>query len=54
MDPFIHYGIAAGVQALRGRGARSARRRTRERIGVVIGSGIGGLPHDRGRAQRVR
>ena len=43
MDTFIHYGLAAGVQAMRdsGLGVTDA---NRERIGVNIGSGIGGLP----------
>jgi 3-oxoacyl-[acyl-carrier-protein] synthase II len=47
MDTFIHYGMAAAVQAVRDAGlptgdALSDERA--ERIGVVIGSGIGGLP----------
>ncbi len=43
MDVFIHYGIAASVQAIKDSGSRSPTR-NRERIGCVIGSGIGGLP----------
>ncbi|WP_310626045.1 beta-ketoacyl-ACP synthase II [Limnohabitans sp.] len=47
MDKFIHYGIAAAMQAVQDSGlitgeALSAEEATR--IGVVIGSGIGGLP----------
>jgi 3-oxoacyl-[acyl-carrier-protein] synthase II len=43
MDKFIHYGMAAGIQAIRdsGLGENEA---DAERIGVAIGSGIGGLP----------
>ncbi len=43
MDTFIHYGIAASVQALRDCGL-TVTDSNRERIGVVVGSGIGGLP----------
>ena len=42
MDPFIHYGIAAGVQAIEDSGLDTSK--NTERIGVAIGSGIGGLP----------
>ena len=42
MDPFIHYGIAAGMQAIEDSGLDTTR--NPERIGVAIGSGIGGLP----------
>lgn len=42
MDPFIHYGIAAALQAWRDAGLDLARERP-ERIGVAIGSGIGGI-----------
>lgn len=42
MDPFIHYGIAAGVQAVRDAGLEVTEANA-ERIGVAIGSGIGGL-----------
>ena len=42
MDPFIHYGIAAGVQAIEDSGLDTTQ--NPERIGVAIGSGIGGLP----------
>jgi 3-oxoacyl-[acyl-carrier-protein] synthase II len=43
MDPFIHYGIAAGTQALKDSGLEVTEENA-PRIGVAIGSGIGGLP----------
>ncbi|MFN3986556.1 MAG: beta-ketoacyl-ACP synthase II [Rhodocyclaceae bacterium] len=43
MDVFIHYGIAAGVQAIKDSGIEITAENA-ERIGVNIGSGIGGLP----------
>ena len=43
MDPFIHYGIAAGVQAIEDAGLDITEANA-ERTGVAIGSGIGGLP----------
>ncbi len=43
MDAFIHYGIAAGVQAVRDSGLEVTEENA-HRIGVAIGSGIGGLP----------
>jgi len=43
MDPFIHYGMAAGIQAVSDAGLE-ATEETADRIGVCIGSGIGGLP----------
>ncbi|GHT94122.1 3-oxoacyl-[acyl-carrier-protein] synthase 2 [Betaproteobacteria bacterium] len=43
MDLFIHYGIAAGVQALRDSGLEVTGDNA-ERIGITIGSGMGGLP----------
>ncbi len=42
MDLFIHYGIGAAVQALEGSGLEVTEDNT-DRIGVCIGSGIGGL-----------
>ncbi len=42
MDPFIHYGIAAGVDALEDSGLGVSEANA-ERIGVAIGSGIGGI-----------
>ncbi len=43
MDTFIHYGIAAGLQALDDSGIVITDANA-ERIGVMVGSGIGGLP----------
>lgn len=43
MDPFIHYGIAAGVQAIQDAGLEITEANA-HRIGIAIGSGIGGLP----------
>ena len=43
MDAFIHYGLAAGIQALEDSGLEVTDENA-ERIGVAIGSGIGGLP----------
>ncbi|HSS63582.1 MAG TPA: beta-ketoacyl synthase N-terminal-like domain-containing protein, partial [Gammaproteobacteria bacterium] len=42
-DPFIHYGIAASVQAINDAGLEVTDQNA-ERIGIAIGSGIGGLP----------
>lgn len=42
MDPFIHYGIAAAVDAIADSGLDFEREDT-TRIGVAIGSGIGGI-----------
>jgi len=43
MDTFIHYGYAAATQAIRDAGL-TENQPDAERIGVAIGSGIGGLP----------
>lgn len=43
MDTFIHYGMAAGIQAIQDSGLEITDENS-ERIGVNIGSGIGGLP----------
>ena len=43
MDPFIHYGMAAAIQAMEDSGAEITDE-NRRRVGVLIGSGIGGLP----------
>ncbi len=42
MDPFIHYGIAAGMEAFKDCGLEVTEENA-YRIGVAIGSGIGGL-----------
>jgi 3-oxoacyl-[acyl-carrier-protein] synthase II len=47
MDTFIHYGVAASMQAVRDAGLLTNDALTpeqAERIGVIVGSGIGGLP----------
>ncbi|MEI7429102.1 MAG: beta-ketoacyl-ACP synthase II [Betaproteobacteria bacterium] len=43
MDTFIHYGMAAGIDAIKDAGLE-AHPVDADRIGVSIGSGIGGLP----------
>src|SRR5205823_1214757 len=42
-DTFIHYGLAAGIDAIKDSGL-DLERENAEEIGVCIGSGIGGLP----------
>ena len=47
MDTFIHYGLAASIQAVRDAGLstnEALSEEQAERIGVLVGSGIGGLP----------
>ncbi|MCX2865154.1 beta-ketoacyl-ACP synthase II [Paucibacter sp. PLA-PC-4] len=47
MDTFIHYGLAASIQAVQDAGLPTGDQLTAEqaeRIGVLVGSGIGGLP----------
>ena len=47
MDTFIHYGLAASIQAVRDAGLSTGEALTEEqaeRIGCMVGSGIGGLP----------
>ena len=43
MDTFIHYGMAAGMQAMQDSGIEVSEANA-DRIGVIVGSGIGGLP----------
>lgn len=43
MDTFIHYGVAAGVQAMQDSGLEITDANA-DRVGVIVGSGIGGLP----------
>ena len=43
MDTFIHFGLAAGIQAIKDSGIE-VNEANAHRIGVNIGSGIGGLP----------
>jgi 3-oxoacyl-[acyl-carrier-protein] synthase II len=42
-DTFIHYGLAASIEAIKDSGL-DFEREAREQVGVCIGSGIGGLP----------
>ncbi len=47
MDTFIHYGMAASMQAVKDAGLKTNDALSpdeAERIGVIVGSGIGGLP----------
>ncbi len=47
MDTFIHYGLAASIQAVNDAGLRTGaglQEEEAERIGCLVGSGIGGLP----------
>src|SRR4030095_5964954 len=47
MDTFIHYGMAASIQAVQDAGLDTGdalSEEQAERIGVLVGSGIGGLP----------
>ncbi len=47
MDAFIHYGMAASIQAVQDAGlpfGDALTEETAERIGCLVGSGIGGLP----------
>ncbi len=47
MDTFIHYGMAASIQAVQDAGLAvgdALNEEQAERIGVMVGSGIGGLP----------
>jgi len=43
MDPFIHYGVAAAKEAIEDSGLKITDENA-ERVGVMVGSGIGGLP----------
>jgi 3-oxoacyl-[acyl-carrier-protein] synthase II len=52
MDTFIHYGMAAGLQAWHNCGLQ-ADAQNAERIGINFGSGIGGLPY-RGDGRELR
>ncbi|RMH90845.1 beta-ketoacyl-[acyl-carrier-protein] synthase II [Lysobacter pythonis] len=42
MDPFVHYGVATGLMAIRDAGL-DIEGEAAERIGVAVGAGIGGL-----------
>lgn len=44
MDTFVHFGVAAGIQAMNDAGLEVSEANA-GRVGVAIGSGIGGLPN---------
>lgn len=44
MDDFIIYGMAAAIQAIEDSGWKPANEHEQKRTGVLVGSGIGGLP----------
>lgn len=44
MDIFIHYGLTAAIQAVEDSGWKPETEEEQQRSGVIIGSGIGGLP----------
>lgn len=44
MDAFIHYGLAAALQAIQDAGLDDTPDLDKDRVGVNIGSGIGGMP----------
>lgn len=44
MDIFLHYGVAAALQAIEDAGLDDIPNLDKNRVGVSIGSGIGGLP----------
>ena len=43
MDPFIQYGVAAAIQAVKDAGLDELSDEQKEKVGVLVGSGIGGL-----------
>ena len=43
MDGFIHYGLVAGIQAIKDADLENISEDSAERIGVAIGAGIGGI-----------
>ncbi|MDO5058877.1 MAG: beta-ketoacyl-ACP synthase II [Neisseria sp.] len=53
MDAFIHYGIAAALQAVEDAGLDDIAGLDKDRVGVNIGSGIGGLPSIEATAKTV-
>lgn len=44
MDRFIQLGMVAGIQAIRDSGLENCTTLNKERVGTIVGSGIGGLP----------
>lgn len=53
LDPFIQFGMVAGIQAMRDAGL-DVSEANRDRIGCAIGSGIGGLPGIENTAEVIR
>ncbi|STZ76936.1 beta-ketoacyl-ACP synthase II [Bergeriella denitrificans] len=53
MDVFIHYGIAAAMQAIADAGLDDTPGLDKDRVGVNIGSGIGGMPSIEATGQAV-
>ena len=45
MDTFVHFGVVAGEQAMADAGLANTDGIDLERVGVAVGSGIGGLPN---------
>lgn len=45
MDTFVHFGVVAGEEAIKDAGLDSTDGIDLERVGVAVGSGIGGLPN---------
>lgn len=45
MDYFIHYGVAAALDAIADAGLNDSPNLDKDRVGVNIGAGIGGLPY---------
>lgn len=54
MDTFIHYGIAGALQAIEDAGLDNFSALDKDRVGVNIGSGIGGLPSIEDTAKMVQ
>src|SRR5690606_39646857 len=52
-DPFIHFGIAASVQAIADSGLKVSEANA-HRVGVVMGAGIGGIATIEGNYDKLR
>ncbi len=44
MDTFVRFGMVAGIQAIKDAGLEDFHNLDKDRVGLIIGSGIGGLP----------
>ncbi len=44
MDSFVRFGMVAGIQAIKDAGLENFENLNKDRVGLIIGSGIGGLP----------